>query len=356
MLVQNGKRTYRSRLIIPEFSGDLSPVYTHEGNGGVLYETVQTTDYGARPATQHVDIFPERYSQRIDQCWRSRGNQNRGMIYSHSMEQDLTFAVQLAQQVGERLIQKFKQDGLKTRIKADHSLVTEADIAADQMIADAVQQQYPGDVLLSEELAPIYHAPASVDQSAAGKSAHENVWVVDPIDGTTNFSKGLHVWGVLIARMRDGWPELGVLYFPLLKELYTAQRDAGAFLNGHPIHADPAGHDTEESFFACCSRTFRRYKVSVPYKPRILGSTAYSLCCVARGAALLAFEATPKIWDIAAGWLLVHEAGGVIETLDGSAPFPIRYEVNYARESFPTLAGASSELTQKARSQIVPIR
>ena len=75
---------------------------------------------------------------------------------------------------------------------------------------------------------------------------------------------------------------------------------------------------------------------------------------VARGVSLLAFEATPKIWDIAAPWLLVQEAGGVIETLDGSQPFPLKPDIDYARQNYPTLAAATSDLAIRAHQQIIP--
>ena len=108
-------------------------------------------------------------------------------------------------------------------------------------------------------------------------------------------------------------------YFPLLNELYTAQRGQGAWLNGNPIHTRPPDPDQPYGFFACCSRTHRRYQISIPYKPRILGSAAYSFCMLARGAALIGMEVSPKIWDIAGAWLLVQEAGGCIEPLEGQA-------------------------------------
>jgi myo-inositol-1(or 4)-monophosphatase len=101
------------------------------------------------------------------------------------------------------------------------------------------------------------------------------------------------------------------------------------------------------SFFACCSRTHQRYAVSIPYKSRILGSAAYNFCMLARGSACVSFEAAPKIWDIAAAWLLVQEAGGTIAAYMGEPPFPILPMKNYASIDFPTLAAASQELFSK---------
>ncbi len=180
------------------------------------------------------------------------------------------------------------------------------------------------------------------------------VWIVDPLDGTTNFSLGLHVWGVLITRLQASQPEMTVHYFPLLDELYAAQHGQGAWLNGNPIHTRPPDPDRPYGFFACCSRTHRRYQISIPYKPRILGSAAYTFCMLARGTALIGLEVTPKIWDIAGAWLLIQEAGGCIQPLEGSAPFPIGAEIAYNQANFPTLGTATPELMEFARTKISP--
>jgi len=78
------------------------------------------------------------------------------------------------------------------------------------------------------------------------------------------------------------------------------------------------------------------------------------MCALARGAAILGFESTPKIWDIAGGWLVVQESGGAIETLDGSEPFPIVAGQDYGEYDYPTLIAATVQLAEKARSQIRP--
>lgn len=258
------------------------------------------------------------------------------------MATPLSFATQLARQTGQLLLDHFHSPSTQTKLKADRSVVTDADLAADHLIAQAIHNSFPTDFILSEELHP----------SNDGTSA--NLWVVDPLDGTTNFSLGLHHWGVLIARIAGGRPECAALYFPLLDELYTVQRSQGAYLNGERIGVKPPNPDQPAAFFACCSRTLHHYNVSVPYKARIFGSAAYSICALARGIAVLSFEARPKIWDIAGAWLLVEEAGGVIHTLDGSQPFPLVPGANYATESFPTVAAATPELARDALDQIRP--
>ncbi len=256
------------------------------------------------------------------------------------MDTPLDFAAALARESGDLLLDYFSTDGTKARLKADRSLVTEADLAADRLITQSILDRYPQDEILSEEL------QHSVSNQAG------SIWVIDPLDGTTNFSLGLHYWGVLITRLKDGWPEVAALYFPLLDELYSAQRNGGASFNGMPLHAKPPDKNTPLNFFSCCSRTFRRYEVSVRYKSRILGSAAYTMCAVARGMAILGFEATPKIWDIAGGWLLLSEAGGVVETLDNSKPFPIVPGRDYKQINFPTIMAPTPEVAARARERI----
>ena len=106
------------------------------------------------------------------------------------------------------------------------------------------------------------------------------------------------------------------------------------------------------SFFACCSRTFRYYDISIPYKPRILGLCAYSYCMVARGSALLGFDATAKIWDLAAIWVLVQEAGGKIAAFEGSPPFPIAIQDDFSGIKYPSLAAATPEVYTMGQNKI----
>lgn len=254
--------------------------------------------------------------------------------------ESLTFTTQLAQQAGALLVDCFRHTGSATAQKPDRSVVTEADVAADRLIAAAIAEQYPQDTILSEELRP----------NLAGNAAA--VWVVDPLDGTTNFSLGLQHWGVSIARVVNGWPDTAAVFFPLLNELYTAQRGQGAWLNGERIRVSPPSKERPAAFFSCCTRAQKRYHLSVPYKTRIFGSTAYTLCVTARGAAVLGFEVKPKIWDIAAGWLVLREAGGVMDVLDGEQPFPLRLRGDFIGHSFLTLAAATPELLEKARGWI----
>ncbi|MEA2008094.1 MAG: inositol monophosphatase family protein [Chloroflexota bacterium] len=254
----------------------------------------------------------------------------------------LTFTTALAKEAGALLKEYFPRQGLDSHLKSDNSLVTEADLAADRLIRQAIQKEYPNDGILSEEKGTVY------------PNGYTQVWVIDPLDGTTNFSLGLHYWGVSIARLRNGRPETAAVYFPLVDELYTAQEGQGAFLNGEPLHIRGASLNNPNSFFACCSRTYKNYRGNLPYKTRTLGSAVYHLCAVAKGAAIVAFEATPRLWDLAGGWLIVREAGGVIQTLDEKAPFPAQEGYEYEKRGFPTLAAATPQLMKESQDQLTP--
>ncbi len=261
------------------------------------------------------------------------------VLYLCSMN-TLAFTVELAQATGQLLLDYYRPAGIAATLKADRTVVTEADLAADELLRDALTETYPDDGVLSEEAETIF---------PSGKNA---VWVIDPLDGTTNFSLGLQHWGVSIARLVDGIPDLGVLCFPLLDELFAASRGNGAFLNNRRLEVSPPTPEQPTRFFSCCSRTVRHYEVSLRYKTRILGSAAYGLATVARGSAILAFEATPKIWDFAASWLIVEEAGGVIAPLTGESPFPLVPGTNYEKRSFSMLAAITPELWAEGRSKI----
>lgn len=249
----------------------------------------------------------------------------------------------ISRQAGEILLSLFNPSGSKSSRKSDRSIVTEADLAADRYIHETLKRITPEANILSEEL------------QTNLKEATTDLWVVDPLDGTTNFSLGLQHWGVSVAFFHAGELEASAIFFPLLGEMYTASRGGGAFLNHQPIHARPVYAGQPSSFFSCCSRTLRRYRISLPYKTRILGSAAYTLCSVARGIAVVGFEATPKLWDIAGGWLIVQEAGGAVEFFDKNQQFKIQAGVDYEAIIMPFLAAASQEALARARSQIVPI-
>ena len=253
----------------------------------------------------------------------------------------LAISAQLARASGDLLRGYYRSSDNTARLKADRTLVTAADEASDRHLRAGLAAHFPNDEILSEESGTVY----------TGQGEH--TWVLDPLDGTVNFSLGLPIWGVLITRFTAGMPDLAVSYFPLLDELYTVEKGQGAQCNGETLKLAAATHQRPISFFSCCSRTHRRYQVSVPYKTRILGSAAYTFCAVAAGKAILGFEATPKLWDIAGGWLLVEEAGGVMALMQGSHPFPLTPGQDYSAVSFSTLCAFDQHNLEIGRQHLV---
>jgi myo-inositol-1(or 4)-monophosphatase len=249
-------------------------------------------------------------------------------------------AAGFARRAGELLLGYFRRENLVSSLKNDYSVVTEADVAADRLLAGLLRERFPDDAILSEELRPDWI------------SGSRSTWIVDPLDGTTNFSLGVEHWGVSIGRCRDGVPDVGVLAFPALGELYVSSRGGGATLNGATIRTRVPSSSHPIGMLACCSRTPRFHHVNLPLKMRVYGAAAYTLACVARGSAAVGMETRPKVWDLAAGWCLVEEAGGVIATMDGSRPFPLSSDTDYASASFPVLAAASADLAAQANEHI----
>ncbi len=256
------------------------------------------------------------------------------------MSDALEFAVSLALETGELLQKYYNPGGIIASSKPDRTVVTAADLAADALITTRINAEFPQDGIVSEESSHFLNDP------------HLPTWVIDPLDGTTNYSLGLPIWGVSIARLVDGFPELGVIFFPRIDELYFASRGSGAYLNRNPIVTRAPDPAQPMSFFACCSRTFRNFNIKIHYKPRIMGSSAYSFCLVARGSALMGFDATPKIWDLSAVWVLIEESGGIVQPFDDQLIFPLTTGIDYSITSFPVLAAATSALVKKGHSLI----
>ena len=252
------------------------------------------------------------------------------------------FAEQLAVKTGKLLTSYFHLEGIDPQVKADRSVVTEADLAADKFIQEAIRANYPEDEILTEET-----DPGQIDPDKA-------LWVVDPLDGTANFSLGLPLWGVSIARLVNGMPQAGALNFPILSELYSASDQDGAYLNGRPLKVQPLRPEMPTAFFTCCSTTLRKYDLNIRYKTRMLGATAYDFGLVARGAALAGFHVTPKIWDFAAGWLVLEQAGGYAEVYPEGQPFPYSPAETPITTSFVSLLAADKATADKLRPAITP--
>lgn len=250
----------------------------------------------------------------------------------------LNFAHVLADDASHRLLSWFGQ--ASGDLKRDGSLVTQADLEVDRCIQKAVRAQFPQHGILSEESTLTYDGA-------------QFTWVVDPLDGTTNFANGLSHWGCSIALLRDHEPLLCVLDFPLLRQRFAAIRGRGAWLDGRLLQVRPPEKVHGNLFFTTDSRAYRFLELRSPIKARILGSAAFDLLAVAANVAVACIETTPKIWDLAGAWLVNTEAGARVGTLlPGDNVFPLQPGQDYGNRLYPLLFAASSGLWQYMREAV----
>ena len=209
------------------------------------------------------------------------------------------------------------ETALDVRTKsASIDLVTEVDHACEALIVEAIHAARPGDAILAEE-------GRGEDRAGA-----EWRWVIDPLDGTMNYAHGYPRFCVSIGVQRDGRGELGVVYDPLLDELFCAERGAGATRNGKPLRVSPVAelgrallatgfaYDVHQSFDDNVDH-FARF-VKRARGLRRDGSAALDLCYVAAGRFDGFWELKLKPWDVAAGSLIVEEAGGRMSDFSGN--------------------------------------
>lgn len=235
---------------------------------------------------------------------------------THPLAQELTVATHVARQAGALLRERYlAHEPLPVTHKGQKDLVTETDLQVEQLVSDALQRAFPDDSILGEEGGDI----------ARGGGRQ---WVIDPIDGTTNFVRRIPFFAVSIGLVQAGQLLAGVVYNPILDELYTAARGEGAYLNGKKLHVT-AITDLPQALvitgFAClrAGKTPNNLAnfAAVAQQTlgiRRLGAASLDLCAVASGRAEAFWELYLKPWDIAAGALIVLEAGGMLSDFGGN--------------------------------------
>lgn len=227
----------------------------------------------------------------------------------------LTFAITLAHQAGELLRQGHSRgvDVIATK-QSEVDLITEIDLASEKLICDSLHSRFPEHAIVSEE-------------SSRTLPKRGPVWVVDPLDGTTNFAHGFPMFSVTLALLVDQEIELGVVYDPLRDETFWAERGQGAWRNGQRMQVsrtaelgrsllatgfaydraiNPDNNLAEFSYFMPKTRGVRR-----------AGSAALDLAFAAAGRLEGYWEKGLNVWDTAAGVLMVREAGGSVTTYNG---------------------------------------
>lgn len=259
-------------------------------------------------------------------------------------QQILNFSETITAEVGDTLLDAFGK--AQATEKSDGSLVTAFDQWSDERLRTAIQATFPEHGVLSEETIHIF--PDT-----------DWCWIIDPIDGTTNFTRGIPLWAISLGLLYRGTPVYGYVYIPPLHHRFHGywpgdsglEIPTGAFLNGHPIQVcldDPG----KNQFFSLCARSIDVLKQPFPCKIRMLGAASYNLLLVAAGYAIGAVEATPKVWDIAGIWPIVHAAGATWTALDHRPPFPLVVGQNYRDRPSPTLVMNRADLVEQFRSMV----
>ena len=231
--------------------------------------------------------------------------------------------------VSDRQLQDF--GNISASNKSDGSLITSCDLWSDRTIVEALAIIAPNEGVLSEEggkLVPKTNA----------------YWIVDPLDGTTNFAAGIPYWSISIARFVDGIPQSSFLIIPTLKKKFVAIKGEGVWLNNKKIQVNKNNQRSE--CVSLCSRSIKILQKNpssiFPGKIRLLGVSSLNLTSVAMGQTFGAIESTPKIWDIAAAWLLLEELNCSIEWLEIN-PMNLTANQNLQDTNFPLIAARTKE-------------
>jgi histidinol-phosphatase len=210
---------------------------------------------------------------------------------------DLSLALELADLADDIALSRFRSRNLLIETKSDLSPVTEADTAVEQAIRARLAADRPGDGVLGEEY-------AVVPTLKGGRR-----WIVDPIDGTRNYSRGIPVWATLIALEKDGVLQVGVVSAPALGRRWWAERGAGAFASGEPIRVSRVARIEEATLSFAVEQQLPRI-ASRCWHARGFGDF-WAHMLVAEGAVDGAIDAVGvSVWDLAAVRIIVEEAGG----------------------------------------------
>jgi myo-inositol-1(or 4)-monophosphatase len=229
------------------------------------------------------------------------------------IEEFAAVGVQVAREAGHFLLKRFRT-GFNISHKGVVNLVTDVDVAAEELIVSRIQKAFPTHSVLAEE-----------NHNNTPRGAFN--WVVDPLDGTTNYAHGYPVFAVSIALEIDAELQWGAVFDPATDEMYTAQRGSGAFCNGVPVHV--SGIETLDASLLATGfpydiRTSKKNNLNNfcafalrTQGVRRCGSAALDFCYVAAGRYDGFWELKLNPWDCAAGFLLVREAGGTVTDFRG---------------------------------------
>lgn len=231
----------------------------------------------------------------------------------------LKVAKKAAQEAG-KVVLEVKQRGYKSEKKGKRkedelNIVTAADVAAERVILAILGKEFPKHAMIAEE------------ESTKPNRESDYLWAVDPIDGTLAFARNLPYWGVSISLLRNHEPAVGVIFMPELKELFWAEKGKGSFLNGKEIHVSKISNIKGTLAYISPGPVFQR-KDQLKRADKLLGQVGYwaTFGAAVAGLAYLACgrldlylpSRVMSVWDVAAGALLVEEAGGKVTDFTGN--------------------------------------
>ncbi|MCX5805578.1 MAG: inositol monophosphatase family protein [Proteobacteria bacterium] len=245
------------------------------------------------------------------------------------MDEVLNFAMHCAFESG-KIQRKYFEKSINVRHKGEIDLVTDVDMACQGRIIELIKAAFPDDDIISEEKKNNFN----------GK---KNRWIIDPLDGTTNYAHGYPFFCTSIAYEEDGQITLGVVYNPIFNELFFSRKGTGAYLNGETIQVSSV-HDLKQALLstgfpyniATTERNNIDHFINFLFKAQAIrrdGSAALNLCYVACGRFDAFWELTLNSWDMAAGSLLINEAGGTVTNLEGNE-FSVYKETVVASNGF----------------------
>ena len=242
---------------------------------------------------------------------------------------------ELINEVSQRQLEDF--GNINTELKDDGTLITNCDRWSDEYIVQGISRITENkEGILSEE--------------GSKKIPCSNAyWVVDPLDGTTNFAAGIPYWAISIARFVDGKPQTAFLDIPALKQRVFAIHGKGVWINNQPIKINKKLQSKSECI-SLCSRSINILRKNpneiFPGKIRLLGVSSLNMLSVAIGQTFGAIESTPKIWDIAASWLILKELNCEIKWLDVN-PAYLKAGQDLGSVNFPLITAISKSHLEK---------
>ena len=218
----------------------------------------------------------------------------------------------------EELLPRFAQTA--RQYKSDGSIVTEADLTIQMRLKNQLAEHWPKIPLLGEEM-------SEEEQQHCLSYSQEGVWILDPLDGTSNFAAGIPFFAVSIALLKEGEIQCGLIYDPVRDECFTAVKGQGTCLNNTSLTAPQATPPLNRSialidFKRLPARLAQALVATPPYSSqRSFGSGALDWCWLAAGRVHVYLHGQQKLWDIAAGSLILSESGGKAVTLDNEPVF-----------------------------------